>query len=395
MKRWNCALALALLPLVIAGCALPVGARQTTPTVTPTPTSVLPTMLDDPLTSNSNGWTDDPARCFFQSDGYHVGKGFTCYAPTALLADDVATVSAKAVSGGSSYVYGIQFRQLPILKLNCYAFLVDTSGNWAVFKTVNDQDTELAPFTRNAAIKQGTQATNILEVRATGGHFEFFVNGTRVGQVNDSTFTRGFTGLFANSDGEAVFANLVIKGPGDTTKTLPPPPGTLIFNDPLTSDLGNLPPPDQTSFFSSDGYHMATSSVASYAYRDWTNASIQVTVRHLQGDISDIFGIAFRHDDQGNAYLFVITTDGRAAFLKLVNHNLIALRFFHATRIIRTGLHAVNTLEVRANGSHFECFINDVDVGSVDDATFATGKPGLVNDGGESAFSNFMMSAGN
>jgi hypothetical protein len=392
MTRWNWAKALALLPLlVLAGCGFrPNTTHVQTHQALATPTPDQTTILADALTTNNNGWTDDTGRCFFQTDGYHVMNGQSCFAPTSLLSDETVSVSAHAISGGTGYAYGLQFRQQPSTELSCYAFVIDTNGSWAFFKTVENQDTELVPFTKDAAIRSGMQTTNALEVRANAGHIELFVNGTRVGQVNDTTFASGFTGLYAGSRGEAVFSNLLIRGPGGAPKLMPP--GSLIFNDPLTSDLGNLPPAGSSSdAFVADGYDMTTSSVAPYGYRDFTDANIQVTVKHLDGDTSDSYGIAFRHSDGGTSYLFLITYTGAAGFLKLANHHLTVIQLFHPGVVMRTGLRAANTLQVQANGSHFEFFINGANVGAADDTSFVSGSPGLASVGGETIFSDFYL----
>lgn len=392
MTHRNWALALALLPvLALAGCALTPNAhsRQAPATVTATATPDLPIILNDTLAENTNGWTDDLHRCFFQYDGYHVINGMSCYAPTSPTGAETVSVQATPTKGGDSYVYGVQIWQQPSEKLNCYAFLLDISGHWAFVKTVNDQDTALADFTANAAIKTGLQATNTLEVRASAGHIVLFVNGTRVGQVDDTTFTRGFTGLHGDSDGEVAFSNLIIKG-SDTSKLLPP--GNLTFQDPLTSDLGNLPSGDQSTDFEADGYHIRASVMAPYAYRDFGDADIQVTLKQLKGGSGSGGGIGFRHARAGDAYFFIISASGRAVFVREVNYRFIAVQEFHPTLCLRRGLGATNTLEVRATGTHFAFFINGTQVGEADDSTYASGTPGLINIGGETVFSDFYLS---
>jgi hypothetical protein len=283
----------------------------------------------------------------------------------------------------------VQFWQQPTLSLNCYAFLLTTTGGWDLFKTVNGQDALLGS-SHNAAIHRGPGASNTLEVRTTLGHLELFVNGAWVGQINDATFTHGLTALFGDSGGEVVFTTLLMSGQADASPA--PPPGSVLTHDSLTSDLGNLPP-DSTAF-QSDGYHLTGSSISPYGYNDLTDVNIAVTVRHTGGDPGDLFGIALRYAQHGNAYLFVMTPDGGVGLLQVANYRFTVIAGFKPGVITRTGVGAVNTLEVRATGSRFECYVNNVSVGVASDSTYAAGLPGLVSSGGETVFSDLDMTAG-
>lgn len=373
---------------VVKGGSLPGGLGKTSHP-SPTATPILPAVLTDSLTVNQQGWSDDSRGCFFQNGGYHVVAGASCFAPAPALGTERISIHASVVQDRSGYQYGVQFWQQPTLSLNCYAFLLDTAGGWQLFKTVNNQDTVLVS-SHNAAIHRGTGATNTLEVRATVGRIELFVNGASVGRANDSTFTHGRTALFGDPGGEIAFTTLLISGQADTSPA--PPPGSVLTHDPLTSDLGNLPP-DPTAF-QADGYHMTGSAVAPYGYNNLAEVNIAVTERHTGSDAGDIFGIALRYAQHGNGYLFVMTPDGSVGFLKLANYRFTLVEAFKPGVIIRTGSGAVNTLEVRATGSRFECYLNNVDVGGASDRTFAKGLPGLVSVGGETAFTDLYMTSG-
>ena len=92
-----------------------------------------------------------------------------------------------------------------------YDFDIDSNGKWVVYKCGSGTTcTKLQDYTPNAAIHSGLRASNTLMVRALGSHFDFFVNGTQVGQVDDTSYTSGMVGLSSGDSIEAVFSNLVI-----------------------------------------------------------------------------------------------------------------------------------------------------------------------------------------
>jgi hypothetical protein len=47
-------------------------------------------------------------------------------------------------------------------------------------------------------------------VRSLGSHFDFFVNGTQVGQIDDASYPTGEVGLEGSQNCEVVFTNLAI-----------------------------------------------------------------------------------------------------------------------------------------------------------------------------------------
>ncbi|HEX9037820.1 MAG TPA: hypothetical protein VF808_12615 [Ktedonobacterales bacterium] len=365
------------------------GVRRAAPS--PTVTPALPVLFSDTLLANINGWTNDPRGCFFSGEAYHVKNGVSCFAPTPPIGQGQETISVQAttVSSGASGFYGIQFWQQPTLKLTCYAFIVNAAGQWAFYKTVNDKDTLLAPFTSNTAIKTGVGATNALTVRAVAGHIELFANGVDLGHVDDSTFTQGLTGLISGSSAEVAFTNLVIRGPGDLTP--PPPPQSnpgSVFSDPLTSDLGNLPP---GSDFESDGFHDSGYYISPYGYNTPSDVVMQVTALRQTGGPDDAVGLAFHHTSAGHAYGFVVTTSGSALFVKFADSQIFILAEFHPGVLMRRGVGASNTLEAQVIGSQFTFYINGAKVGSAHDTAYGAGQVGLIVLGGQVVFSHLYL----
>lgn len=89
------------------------------------------------------------------------------------------------------------------------------------FKCASEDSTctRVVDYTPNAAIHGGYNVENTLEVQAIGSHFEFFVNGTQVGQADDTWFQVGEVGLTGDQDIEVVFTNITILLPSPTAAT--------------------------------------------------------------------------------------------------------------------------------------------------------------------------------
>jgi hypothetical protein len=175
-----------------------------------TSTPSLSPIFTDPLTSNTNSWSNDQ-NCFFRSDGYHIKGGWICYAPTDIPANFTVKVNVKQASGPTDDGYGIAFRR--VATGSEYVFLIDGLGHWRVDKCVNSSCSALADWSSSGgAIHTAANSENALEVDANGSLFDFFANGTKIGQVSDSTYSTGICGLAggSSSTSEIVFSSLVI-----------------------------------------------------------------------------------------------------------------------------------------------------------------------------------------
>jgi hypothetical protein len=176
------------------------------PTVTPTPS--LRVVFQDPLTSDTNGWSTG-GQCNFASDGYHIKNGYICYAPAGNEGDATFSVDVKQLSGSTANTdSGITLRRTS--QGNYYQFGIDGNSEWDFGKAIGDKFTSIVDLTPNAAIHGGLNTANTLQVVAKGSHFDFFVNGTKVGQADDSTFTTGKCGLFVTENAESVFTNMSV-----------------------------------------------------------------------------------------------------------------------------------------------------------------------------------------
>jgi hypothetical protein len=210
----------ATLLVCVSACGSTSNASAPTATATmaaPTPTSGPTIIYQDPLTSPSPTWINDPSLgCFFGSGGYHVKNQLSCGVPPGTynvpgndpgddrLGNADISVQVKQISGPTTQLYGIGFRDF-------YQFDIESDGKWA-FRVCHGACTT-APVvgpTANPAIHTGLSAANTLEVRAVGSHFDFFVNGTKVGQADDSTYPIGLQALIGEYGIEVVFSNLKI-----------------------------------------------------------------------------------------------------------------------------------------------------------------------------------------
>ena len=188
------------------------GTAQTPPTAsaarTSVATSVLPnTLYQSAMLGVANGWITD-AHCSAKADGYHITGTSLCYAPVAAQANVDITVTAKQLSGPLNLLYGIVLRQSG--NGNYYFFGIDGNGKWTFAKLSNNTNSFVVHPTANSAIKGNLKQTNVMEVKGVGSHFQFFVNGTSIGQSDDATYASGLIGLTSGNGIEVAYTNITI-----------------------------------------------------------------------------------------------------------------------------------------------------------------------------------------
>ena len=98
------------------GTLAPTATATTAPTATSLPATATPaptlvTLMNDPLSSNTNGWYTDGGSFTFQSDGYHIRNGpAISFAPLAALGDANISVEVKCVNNCTNVGGGIVLR---------------------------------------------------------------------------------------------------------------------------------------------------------------------------------------------------------------------------------------------------------------------------------------------
>ncbi|GEM_PF-683029 len=185
---------------------------QTPPTAssvrTSVATSVLPnTLYQSALLGVANGWITD-AHCAAKADGYHITGASLCYAPVGAQANVDITVTVKQLSGPLNLFYGIVLRQSG--NGNYYFFGIDGNGKWTFARLSNNTSSFLVHPAGNSAIKSNLKQTNVMEVKGIGSHFQFFVNGTSIGQSDDATYASGLIGLTSGNGIEVAYTNITI-----------------------------------------------------------------------------------------------------------------------------------------------------------------------------------------
>lgn len=174
---------------------------------------------------------------------------------------------------------------------------------------------------------------------------------------------------------------------GSATAT---PYDNVVFTDPLTSNANGWSD-SAYCHFGPGGYHV--SNRICYAPTDsFADVVISVQTSQVSGPITRFYGLVLRRKSAGNYYSFQIDSNGKWRFFKVVGGNATDIQPYIPNAAIHHGLHANNLLKVRAIGSHFEFFVNGVQVGQADDSTFGSGYCGFeVSDQIEVIFSNLVI----
>ncbi|MBI5635245.1 MAG: DUF1565 domain-containing protein [Nitrospirae bacterium] len=156
-------------------------------------------LADSWINDGSGAWTVSNARYSVWANVYPPRVFFSHY-------DDVYTkfvykADVAQVSGVTGSGYGLLFRTDGTYN-NGYMFHISSDGYYLIFKKVAGVTTYLVTnWTFNAAINQGFNAWNRLEVRGQGPNFEFRINNVLVAALSDNSFPGGRVGLkaFGNS----------------------------------------------------------------------------------------------------------------------------------------------------------------------------------------------------
>jgi hypothetical protein len=151
-----------------------------------------------------------------RDDGYHITDNSICFLSGGPIKDSYITVTVLQLAGVEDLSYGVTLRRAS--EGNYYSFEIDGSGTWYFYKAAVDATgasvlTLLASHAGSPSIRKGLYESNTLQVRATGSHFEFFVNDVKVGQVNDSSYSQGIVGLGGNEKLEVVYTNFMLSQP--------------------------------------------------------------------------------------------------------------------------------------------------------------------------------------
>lgn len=140
----------------------------------------------------------------------NAGKSFS---------DGIYTVEAMQTAGPLDNAYGMLLR-VDDEKDNFYLFAVSGDGYVWIGRYLDGGKEEATPiigsgWVESAAVNQGLDATNELQVRAESGNMIFLVNQFEIGRVTDNTFQKGDIGLMVRTLGvggvEVQFDNFSVR----------------------------------------------------------------------------------------------------------------------------------------------------------------------------------------
>lgn len=181
-------------------------------------------------------------------------------------------------------------------------------------------------------------------------------------------------------------------GAATATATNTPGPAVLYQNALTTPDPAWQQ--DQNCFFRSDGYHIVGFNICFAPIADQQNTDIKVDMTVLNGDQGAPHGIVFRHNSNPDRYAFDLDSYGDWVFFKCIaaQNKCVSVVDYRPNSAIHQGLHATNTLEVIAVGSHFTFKVNGTEVGAADDSSLSVGAVGFEgHDNSEVVFSNLTI----
>lgn len=213
-------LLLPVLVLFLAGLACSAGSSGDG-----SPTNDPNILFTDDFSSTSSGWDsvrDDTGMTDYDQDGYRIqvleaNTDYWANPSLSGLGDVSITVDVKKLAGPDDNDFAIQCRYVDTE--NFYAFIASSDGFYGITKVVGGsqeligQD-ELLP---TDAIKTGADVTNTIRADCVGSTLTFYVNGTQVASVQDTTFTSGDVGLMAGTFDTAgtdiLFDNFIVRKP--------------------------------------------------------------------------------------------------------------------------------------------------------------------------------------
>ncbi len=171
-------------------------------------------VLSDTLNSNINGRWPQTSSCVFKGGGYHVivqqaNSLQICPSNTFSISNTAIQADVSLLSGDNAgllfRVSGSQFYDFEITSQGTFFLRRHNGGTGANYTYL------LAPSS-SPAVHTGGQVNRLLAI-ANGSNFKLYINGTFVGEAQDSTYSTGQIGfvvgtLPSTNTGEGSFTNL-------------------------------------------------------------------------------------------------------------------------------------------------------------------------------------------
>ena len=417
-RRFNIALcivivceciALALVPFAVPDLAarllrLSITNRLPTPVFSPrdTDTSIVrPLQLRDafdvpsPLWDQSNVTVQDGHLAIDlrlpNADAYSLWLGDATVGSRVM--DFRLSTTMTQISGPDDASYGIRFRQdAP----DSYLMVaLSPRGYWHVVRSTFGVRAELVPWTYSHTIEQGIGFSNELTVDARGSRIHIAINGVVVGTIVDQAAVSGQLTLAATTaDAGDVRVDFdAVSGSAE---------GVAIAEDFTDSTATQFS--TGGSYVNDGAYHLRANAGVSVWQNPLPLSETQVTdfelsldTRIISGDRASIgYGIVYGdRGDFGHAIL-LFGGNGTVQLLQ-TNPSKPTDRLLEPMDLpmLDSSKGAVNHITVRKVGSTLTLFINDQEVGSIDNLPSQTGSVGMIlvcgSAPGEVAFDNFVL----
>ncbi|MBN1799210.1 MAG: hypothetical protein JW822_11585 [Spirochaetales bacterium] len=299
---------------------------------------------------------------FYKEGKYHIYNKDTYWFvwDTTTIDDFAMEVEAQWIEGEKEAGSGVLFRLQD--EHNYYIFDITKTGYFEVGKVVDGSYYEIKPWEKSTSIN--VSGVNYLKVVAVGKHMSFFVNNIKVAELFDSTFIKGFFGMFAGKGVHVAFDNLLVYQ------------GNLLLYEDFSRVTENFA--DTTQAYFKDGEYIVKAGESDYyswGEVEYENFSFRSEARWSAGPVDSGYGLVSRFKDIDNHYLFIILKSGYYRFGYYKNGEWNVLIDWKKTRIINP--EGKNILRIMSMGSTHLLYINDNLVDECEDDTFMSGRIGL------------------
>lgn len=146
--------------------------------------------------ARSGVWTN-ASSAYLYTPGRAASWNFVTYSPSTYSNVDYSVKLWRY--GSSTNSSNIVIRSSGAVSSNggcsdCYIFQYTRSGSYSIWKRVNGTETALQNWATSTAIATNDN-WNTLRVRAVGSSLQFYINGTLVKSVTDTSHTSGYVGM--------------------------------------------------------------------------------------------------------------------------------------------------------------------------------------------------------
>jgi|GEM_PF-404988 len=367
-------------------------------------------LFEDDFTDPATGWLNEdvegqPYRVgYHPPDYYHVEPRQANTNVVATQGDNFTDVSAESEvfvdhtdTETGDYRYGLVVRR--VSENEYYAFTVSPrSGTWAVLKSTPSGLEEL--ITGEVDTLQGfapagfvPEKKDTLRVDAGGSSFMFYINGDAVAQVRDGDYASGEVGFYAETFDETLAH---IHYESITVREFEAPPVQVLLDDEFTDPATGWPNEDvegqpyRIGYHPPDYYHVepreANTNVVVTHGQNFSDVSVEseAFVDHTDTDTEGYrYGLVVRRVSENEYYAFTVSPrSGTWAALKstpsgiqeLGRGTVESLQGFAPAGFVPE---QADDLQVDANGSNFEFYVNGDLLAQVSDGDYASGQVGF------------------